>query len=756
MERFKRTIKKVAALAGGALMVGSAMAGALAALDDLPQPFVTSAGVFDSYVVVGTLGWNPNAAFNADAVSGLARDISSGIDVGASFAQISTSSAAGGAATTTVSEGVMIDAAGDPLNYNEDLYDVDQKLTDKDLDMLADGTFKDTKGANKANTDFNQELKFTDGTATLIFGQDAKADDKASDDYLKVLDDSGKWAYTFTVDFDDAIAIDTGTTTLAKADLNQNKIKLLGKTYTMSETDVDSTNKNVTAMTLLSGAVTATQGEYTTQTYTLNGQTYEVEVLIISDSSGSTTSVKFRINGETTDALIAAETYTLADGTVIGVEELLPNEGSEAAGADQVSFYLGANKITLDTGKTSVKLNDNDVKDSDVTFETGGTAAYLDKINVMWKPTDDTYMAPGEELEDPIFGSFKFVFAGVTDPSTESILITPDGSEKVRLVAMNKEGDTLDFDVFYGNDTGVYLGEDSDNPLVVTNLQTKVSTDIENLQGVRFLYDYTNIAHLIEITSINADTNKTSFKVLDTEAEHNDISYTQDAETTFTFMDQPFKLVFNESYNLINFSAINDNGVATAGTIETKNGAVIEFQGPTNNWALINITEVDAAVTGDIVLATDIQVNCSWDGVSDEMDIASPSHTNLTLYEKSTSDKDNRHGRTPYGTYFDYYSKDQNDLAITYPDEEVTGEVYVSPTGATTTTTTTSGSVNVNYINAAIGISRTDADFATAVPTKNVVLLGGPTVNELVNDLVVVGEIWILVEWVEKVDIVVI
>ena len=96
MERFKRTIKKIAALTGGALMVGASMAGALAQLDNLPQPFISSAGFFDSYVVVGTMGWNPNVAFNADAATGLAQDLATGIDVGAAFAQKSTSASTGG------------------------------------------------------------------------------------------------------------------------------------------------------------------------------------------------------------------------------------------------------------------------------------------------------------------------------------------------------------------------------------------------------------------------------------------------------------------------------------------------------------------------------------------------------------------------------------------------------------------------------------------------------------------------------------
>jgi len=89
----KRTIKKIAALVGGAVMAGATLAGAFAALDDLPQPFVTADGVFDAYVVVGTMGWNPNIAFTAQAATDLAKDVSVGMDVATAFGQVSTTAA---------------------------------------------------------------------------------------------------------------------------------------------------------------------------------------------------------------------------------------------------------------------------------------------------------------------------------------------------------------------------------------------------------------------------------------------------------------------------------------------------------------------------------------------------------------------------------------------------------------------------------------------------------------------------------------
>ncbi len=58
----------------------------------------------------------------------------------------------------------------------------------------------------------------------------------------------------------------------------------------------------------------------------------------------------------------------------------------------------------------------------------------------------------------------------------------------------------------------------------------------------------------------------------------------------------------------------------------------------------------------------------------------------------------------------------------------------------------------MNYINAATGIAKTDADFATAVPTKNVILIGGPTVNELVSELATAGKTYTSTEWAAMAD----
>ena len=64
-------------------------------------------------------------------------------------------------------------------------------------------------------------------------------------------------------------------------------------------------------------------------TYTVNGKDYEVSVLVIGQKSSSTT-VKFTVNGEVTDALTDGETDTLSDGFEIGVRDIIDLHGAPA------------------------------------------------------------------------------------------------------------------------------------------------------------------------------------------------------------------------------------------------------------------------------------------------------------------------------------------------------------------------------------------------------------------------------------------
>lgn len=83
------------------------------------------------------------------------------------------------------------------------------------------------------------------------------------------------------------------------------------------------------------GCLVATQEEYETKTYTLDGMDYEVEVVIV-----TATEARFNINGELTSVLQEGDSSETASGLTIKVNQILDIEGTETGGADLVAFTL--------------------------------------------------------------------------------------------------------------------------------------------------------------------------------------------------------------------------------------------------------------------------------------------------------------------------------------------------------------------------------------------------------------------------------
>ena len=202
-------------------------------------------------------------------------------------------------------------------------------------------------------------------------------DDKVAD-YLLIND--GEVAFTFEMQFPEGLKSKTydeatgsaketvsGTDgTVYLQDIEDEDLFMLGETFSIVEAIATNSSTSVTglSLTLMGGAVVDTLKEGETKTYEIDGKTYEVTVIIIADSNdaGTDSRVKLMINGEVTKQLSEGDTDTLDDGTVIGIDDVLANEGAEAEGEDLVSFYLGANKIVLEDGNVATSPSSGSVE----------------------------------------------------------------------------------------------------------------------------------------------------------------------------------------------------------------------------------------------------------------------------------------------------------------------------------------------------------------------------------------------------------
>ncbi|MBI4146915.1 hypothetical protein HY489_06285, partial [Candidatus Woesearchaeota archaeon] len=478
-----QAVKKMVALGMGLTMVGATIFGASAAkLSDYPAPFVVN----------GTPASNL-AIIVGDQADG--SDVVGAVDIIQSLqSQAVVKVAATGAPSQLVVEGdaVEIGSTSDLLEIGEKIGDVRETLTEVDLDMLKGGQIVTDQGS----TEFNQYLRFVTPAGTpvahtnlrsssVIFAEDER--DRVGH-YL--FWDDGDLIFEWELEFEEGLESEVEGDDLV--DLEDEDVTILGQPFVIVDTDLRVNNvvlanlgsagntltgTNATpdlTIEFIGGAVSAVLGENDKETYVVDGKEYEVEVLVISETSNAGEgSVKFRINGEITDELEDGETDVLADGTQIGIRDIL------ATGKDIqksiVQFYLGAYKVEFRDTNTSnalfvaagAEVNEETIEDSFVLingqFVTNPpqanslTGAEYEVASLRYHLTADAvlgdmYIPPGTgvraQLDEPeglLTPNWDIRYEGLMDTGVTLVRVDAAGDDEYDLEFTNQEG--IFFDV---------------------------------------------------------------------------------------------------------------------------------------------------------------------------------------------------------------------------------------------------------------------------------------------------------------------
>ncbi len=511
-----QAIKKMVALGMGLTMVGATIFGASAAkLSDYPAPFIVNGTPASNLaIIVG------DAADGSDVIGAV--DIIQSLQ---SQAVIKTASA--GAPSQLVVEGdaVEIGSTSDLLEIGELIGDVRETLTEVDLDMLKGGQVVTDEGS----TEFNQYLRFPlpGGTvdvasSSVIFAEDER--DRVGH-YLFIND--GDLLFQWELEFEEGLESEVEIDDLA--DLEDEDITVLGQPFVIVDTDLSvanfgtiivGTNVTLSAATprltleLIGGAVSAVLGENDKETYVVDGKEYEVEVLVISETAAlGEGSVKFRINGEITDELEDGETDVLADGTQIGIRDIL------ATGKDIqksiVQFYLGAYKVEFTDSNTSdqvfqqagTEVNEETIEDSFVRIRaqftsnaptaTSLTGAEYEIQNIQYNLTADAvlgdmYVPPGtgvrEQMDEPegmLTPNWDIRYEGLMDTGVTLVRIDAAGDDEYDLEFTNQEGIFFDFPLASNEAGNSYV---TDNPAPAGDPTLKYGDDDDDLWFTEFTF----------------------------------------------------------------------------------------------------------------------------------------------------------------------------------------------------------------------------------------------------------------------------
>jgi hypothetical protein len=740
-------LKKIlAAGAMAALMVGSTVFAAT--LADYPSPFVSGANV-DSLVVVG-------ANAKADDIAG-AIDIAA--RMGSDTYEDYTVSATTGKITAT-GDAVKLAKSNNFLAYGEEVDTILTTLDKSDLSAMAGGSVSNEFGTFK----YSEYLEVpTDADVIWAIDPDDATDTPA---FYWFFDDTDT-VYTYKLSFSTALKSDNDANDRLE-DIENKQLTMFGKSYTIIKAEQQAANN--LKLTLLGGEASTIAEHGEEVTVTVDTTTYTVKPLIY-----SSTEVVFTVNGETTDTLNEGETYKLADGKEIGVEDILYS--SKETVTSSVKFWLGADKIVLEdtditndsaggqalvVGSETIDGTEVQITGSSAGVSTGDDVT-ISQIQVKFDAEDDYYVPVGGGLsaelseKDALFlKAFDWKFAGVEPATTELIEIKNSGDNKYELKFTNAAGDSITMPLLYSSGgTNIAYAKDANDKLVFMEDLTIDKDDYFVLNNDNTVGG-NGITHVLQYKDLTASDDTIEFKDLGT-GETIKITYTASGAGSNTGLDG-YIILNGYKYGVAVQADSNDadlridlnaDGSIDSGdeaNIITQYGALIDIDvdddtsqaiATTGEFMRFTTENKENAVAGDNV---DLTVTAS----SGELDISVTSG-DLTSTLLQIGSSDNYEGYTSYGAKFreETVSDGPDKVKITYPDDQLEFAVYGTSGDVTFSETgTTAGETVKKAVAVTMPIARLDSEIGqTEKSTKHLVLVGGPCANSVVAELASAGKV---------------
>ncbi|HLC65001.1 MAG TPA: MopE-related protein [Candidatus Nanoarchaeia archaeon] len=348
----------------------------------------------------------------------------------------------------------------------ETLGDVKPNVLKKDFPILAGGVFLDRFGA----VEYNETLQFLP-SGYVIYTEN---DNDVASDFLYFR--SGSSVAKYNIVFVDTIQSNVVDGRLV--DFEGKPIRLFGREYSIVKAGrTTATSEDSVEIYLMGGKLKVTQEEGSTTTYSVNGKDYEVTVTAITDAAPLV--VKFLVNGVSTPSFPVGAIYTLPDGVVIGVSNIIPNEAGDVT-QDLVEFYIGAQRIFLkdteieDDGVSSNVLEVGSERIDDAFVFMRGTAdsstTKVKRIVINVTAGDDFYVPAGGKLSsqmdepDALLGSWDIKYSGLNNVGSEKINIGPSAELNAYKLSFNDgDGYLVGIPIAFASGNDVRTGDNDDD-----------------------------------------------------------------------------------------------------------------------------------------------------------------------------------------------------------------------------------------------------------------------------------------------------
>ena len=780
--RFQKAIKRMIALGTGAVMIGSTLLAASAdpgSLANYPLPFVKD-GKFSGVLIVGDKAAAEDVIGISDIISSLQFAATTKVAAGPVGTPTTTGDTykIGGTKKLAIAEDLANSALGVYMNLRNVSVNV-LGGTGGELQALAAGTAQNSKGAAPYNQYFYLLGPGTGANSGYVKYTDNNNAKTADFLYLKSGHELGRYVIEFTTalqsDVDDS-AGSSSTTGLFLTDFQNTDLKFFGKTYSIVTAKRTTTSGSSADLTLMGGAAKDTLTEKQTKTYTVNGKDYEVTLSYV-----DTTSAQLTVNGQSSRKMNKGDTDKLADGTNLGISEILFQ--NFAGGIHSATFFLGAQKIQLKdtniadtTSSNNLKVDDLSISADPVIIEgTDDNSTFkISRITVNLTD-DDTYYVPAggllsqnPDLRKPaalFTQNWDVQYAGLRAQPTEKISLQSSSDNQYNLVFADGDGKMATLPIARATAASVMTPGENGKPFINVENQSIskdmyfIVTDGTQQRGQRRTY----ALQYKGADKVTADSAVLRFRNLgsgDTIEQSYSAAAAGSALATLKIGGASYNIYnasslgtndmntndFSINVDMDNSGAINIGTAVTSTTnITTKYGAEIGLTNQTGGGELMlsvktpdSSRESNAIDSTDQVTATDLVVNISADSntkVTHTLKSAFTAGQQATqLNFRTPSGESNvAYGYTAYGAFITRRTPSSNPATfdIDYPQFQRDALVYLIGKGATVTSSNSNqagggGAVTVQRIQ--VGAAKLASEVSD-VKAQNAILVGGPCAN---------------------------
>jgi len=543
----KNILRKAMTILGSVVLIGSTIGVASAA--SYPSPFTSN-----TVIVTGA-----SAAPSDNLAAGL---IASNLDASAP--------ATLGTVTSTTGDIVSLDSGSTKIFLDTSLDSAKTTLTRNDLPtVLGDYTF-----SGNVDSKITSIIKIGGSDKVTFDNQPSSNDDPVVGIALSTSTGSPLYTESITMPKINFTSSDSAGETL----------HLFGKDFVVS-TATDANDLVLFSSAKEVNLVAGGSSPNPTATVVINGTSYDIG-LVTGDSGSATISV----NGQ-------SKKITEGNSKKVGGIDIAVKSVTSSAALSTVTtnVLVGSNKLTFTNGSAVTTGSDGDPIDGTlVTFT--GTPDKLTGLSIAVSAPDSSNDAilAGTPFVDPVFGSFKIDFSGLTSPLKDNargtIKIDKSGDKGMSLTLTDSNSNTKTFDFAYNDSGATTLSDTSSNPIKVIE-GASLSQDDYTIVGNE------DSGHLIQVTRIyNSTTGSNS--VSNDKVQFKDVlsgdTYNMDSPTT----EGTGLVTIGSNQYTVTYKGSGDTGNVTLAypsttkhvsgdivvfpTIKTENGALVSLYEPQN------------------------------------------------------------------------------------------------------------------------------------------------------------------------------